>query len=403
MERSTDCDRQYDDRMLHVEITDSIRAFPDMEWDGLAGDDIMSSYGWLRTVEETYTGGMTPVYLAVRQNGRMVAATVAYRIVRPKTNSNLDSVLFGRHASLARTLGLTFMPVLECAPYRNYGKHFLMDERLDASHCHHAMYALLSAMEHYAVGNNMALCFNRVMDTEHQLMVLLGANGYHQTLTFPTNYLDIHWKDFTGYVNAVRKESLNNKKNIKKEINRLKRAGVVIEEMKRLGGDEPRLFELLELNCRKHNQHPLPFKNGFLKKLKQRLGDELSIYISRKQGNITGVSLMFRRGHEAFLSMVGVDYTLARNDGTYFNLTFYPPIEEATRAGVRRLHLGNGQYQTKQRRGCKTSPCYLYYKSFQAARNCVAALYFPLHRAWYRKKQVPSNLQTFLAPPGSQP
>lgn len=382
--------------MIHVDVTNTVKDLPGDEWDALASNDIMSSYGWLRTVEESYTGGMAPVYVAARMNGRMVAATVIYRFDSPKTIFNLDNILFGRHVSIARKLRITFQPVLECASYRNYGKHFLMDKQLDAVLRNQVMQELLSAIESYASRKKMSLCFNRVMDSETHLMDLLDEHGYYQTLTFPTSYLDVDWTDLSGYINIVRQKSLNSKKTIMKEMNQLKRAGVVIEEKKQLGEDEQRLFELLDMNCQKHNEYPLPFKNGFLRKLKQRLSDELSIYISRKQGCITGVSLMFRRGDEAFLSMVGVDYTLVQNDGTFFNLAYYHPIKEATQSGVKRLHFGNGQYQTKQRRGCKTSPCYLYYKSFHTARNYLAAMYFPLHRYWYRKKQTPYNLQTFI-------
>jgi predicted N-acyltransferase len=93
--------------------------------------------------------------------------------------------------------------------------------------------------------------------------------------------------------------------------------------------------------------------------------------------------------------MVGVDHALAGPDATYFMLTYYRPIQYAIDKRLKRIYFGNAQYALKQRRGCKISNSYIFYKSPRPAVNNLVGLWFLVHRIWFEKKHSEYNLQPY--------
>ncbi len=65
-------------KMHTVEIISSIKGLRKEEWDALIGDNIFSSYGWLKTVEETVIGDVSPKYILVKDSGRLIRVAVCY-------------------------------------------------------------------------------------------------------------------------------------------------------------------------------------------------------------------------------------------------------------------------------------------------------------------------------------
>ena len=382
--------------MYRIELIHSIRDVNRGDWDELVGGDVMTSYGWLRSIEETYTQPVHYHYHLLWKEEQLMGAAIAYRHLNKHTNRNLDGIFFGRQKALAQKLRLSFHPVLEISPFRCYGKHLIVDRELEDYQRKQVMLALLNGIETDARKRRLALSFIHVMEPEQDLVRLLKTRGYHWTLDYPVNYLDIEWSDFEGYKQFIGQTSRNMKRNIAKEVNRIKRAGVVIEELGDIGHHELRLWELFNLNYQKYNRDAFPFKPDFARRLKANLPHACRFLVARKNGLVSAVCLMLRSGKEVYIPMIGVDYALAKNDATYFNIGFYHPIREALATGVKRLHLGNAQYLLKRRRGCKASPCYIYYKSFNPYQNRMAALWLVLHRYWFQKKHARYDLQPFV-------
>ena len=105
-----------------------------------------------------------------------------------------------------------------------------------------------------------------VMDHEDRLIRLLRKAGYIETLGYPTNYLDIEWSSFEGYLNYLKKISKNIVKNIKLEMNRNKKSGVTYSVLSHPLEYEDRMWELINNNYVQHNEKSFPFTKEYLKK-----------------------------------------------------------------------------------------------------------------------------------------
>lgn len=379
-----------------IETTSDIRQVSPREWDRLANGDIMSGHGWLKTVQETQTKNMVPRYVLFRERGRLIGASVCYFTDDKADPVNLDTIFLGRLRDLARILGLSFLPTAECYPFRQYGRHFFIEKSLPSAERARVLRRLFIRVEEEAFQDGRSLCFTHVMEHEQELIQLLRAAGYSETMDYPVNYVDIEWPDFEGYKKAVARFNRSMRRNITTEINRNRREGVRIRPLENLTGKEDRLHKLLDMNHRKHHGTPFPFRRDFLRKLKDNLGEDCVIYIAEKKGIISGVSLLLKKGPVGHGLMVGVDHDWAGNDATYFNMTFYRPIQDAIQSRMRRLYMGNAQYVLKQRRGSLISYCYLFYKSPKRVQNAAARAWFPLHRRWYEKKHARFRISQFI-------
>jgi predicted N-acyltransferase len=249
---------------------------------------------------------------------------------------------------------------------------------------------LLETVETNARKEGLSLCFTNVMDDEDEVIRLLRQNGYGRVFGHPLNYLDIEWSSFEGYRDYLKNVSFNAWKIIKREMNKNKKEGVMIETLEDLDGYENRLYELINNNYCKHNGMPMPFKRGFLKTLKENLGKDAVIYVARKKGQLTAVSLFLKRNRVGFMPVVGVDHELSGNDFTYFNIAYYRPIMDAISDRMKRLYLGKAMYELKARRGCKLMPTYLYYRTFNRFTNLAVKPWFALLSARYKRK-IPPN------------
>ena len=305
----------------------------------------------------------------------------------------LDNSMFGRYKKQLRLFGFTFLPSLVCGLIKGPGLHFFCRKNLPGSERQQLFQYLFTAIEREATKNNLPLCFTNVLGKEVELIAMLERNGCHRTLSYPLNSLEIQWPDFAGYLRHVR--CVNGGKKYDKtviglEIKRNRKAGVHIEEVEDPAPEEERLFSLLELNCRDHNQVSFSFRSNFLSRLKANLGTNAVILRARKNGETTGVCLILKRGNIWHGSMVGIDHELAGNDFTYFNLAYYRPIADAIAARAQRIFYGNGLNKTKGRRGCIAWRTYVYYKSNHRLKQILLQPWFVLHRNWYEKKHVQS-------------
>lgn len=372
--------------MHTVEIVNSIKGLKREEWDALIDDNIFASYGWLKTVERTFVGDVSPEYILVKDSGRLIGAAVCY--VSNKTTNpdiNLNNFMFGRLMKYTSKLGISFMPSFICCPMKCHGEHFLVEKGTDEEKRGVIMGELLDAIEKESSAIKLSVSFTNVLDEETELIQLLDKRGYKKMLSLPLNYLDIEWSSFEGYKKYVGRISKNMKQNIKKEINRNRREGVIIKTLEELDGYEGRLYELMNNNYFKYNRIPFPFRREFFKRLKDNLGKDVVIYISVKKDNLTGVCILLKRNEVGYASFVGVDHAFAGNDATYFNIMYYNPIMEAISYKTKKLYFGLGMYELKARRGCKVSDAYVFYKSFNKIKNIAIKPWFDFHSFWIRK------------------
>jgi predicted N-acyltransferase len=380
---------------MEVRIAGSISEMVQKQWDAIAGSSVMSSYGWLKTIEETYIDKILPQIFVITDSIGIVGASVCYIFNKGSVFANFDHVIFGRFSKLARTLKLSFLPALVCSPF-NHGSHFLFRKDLDPETILYARDRLIESIEETAKKNRLPVTFINATVEEAQLGGLLQNHGCHKVLDLPLCYLDICWDSFNGYKSQIKSASKNNWKSIKREINKNRKEGVRIQQIEDVEPYEERIHELVSMNIYAHNRLPFMCSKAFYKRLKENLGNDATIYAAVKEGRISGVCICISKGSLSCATIVGIDHEMSGNDCTYFNLAYYRPIMDAIASGKTQINFGRGMYELKRRRGCKVKNIFFYYKPYTVKQKILAKFLFPIRAMWI-KKMLPAKTRESLS------
>ena len=376
--------------MYSVTIAKSINEIEKATWDALATKDIYTSYGWLKTVEETYLGLIHPRYVLVWCSSELVGGTICEIFSKADNVLTIDSLLFGRLKKVVNKIGISFLPAFICCPFRGHGTHFIIKKELEVRERERVMEHLLDAVETYAADHKLSVFFHNVLNNEASLIQFLHKKDYTATQGYPITYLDTKWSSLSEYKAYIRRTiSKNMAKCISREINKNRKAGVIIQELEKPEEYEERCHELFTNNYWKYNRLPFPFKKEFLRKLKENLGKEVTIYAAFKKGTLIGVNILLARDSIAYLPSIGIDHCMALNDFTYYNMTFYRPIIDCFSRGIRRFYLGNAMYTLKMRRGGKIAGVHVFYKPYHKTTAITVKPWFMLHSFWMLKKLDP--------------
>lgn len=372
--------------MPTLQIIDTIHQIDREEWDSVAGENIFESYGWLKTFEHNYIGDQKPRYFLLREEGRLIAVAACY-ITRPSERVfNSDDTLLGRFKLYASKMGISFLPALICSPWGVFGAHFSFAKHLDSNQAESAATELIQSIENFAYNHQLPILFHNVMDHEISLLRSLNERRYSRAETFPVCYLDVEWSSFEDYLTSVKRISKGNAKMIRREINKNRSEGVVIQQLETADGFQEHLYDLVNRNYLNHNGKPFPYRKAYFKSLKENLGTDAVIYTATKKNKLIGVTVCFREKKSSYLSYIGVDHDSAGNDFTYFNLAYYHPIRDAILDRIERMYYGQALYSVKTRRGCKISNTYTFYKPYRKISQIAVKPWFWLLSLWYRKK-----------------
>ena len=380
---------------MRVEIASNIKEIEKKEWDKLASNNVFSSYGWLKTVEETFIEKIEPLYFFITDSKGIVGASVCYIFNKTNISGNLDHLIFGRFMKQAGRSGLSFLPALICSPLVSHGFHCLIREDINPEERVSVTNNLLYAIEKTALEKRLPLAFVNVMTDETGLNELTRNRGYHKVLDIPLHYLDIKWKTFKGYKDHLKPISRNMWRHLNTEINKNRREGVLIQPVDDVAVYEDRLYELVNMNAYDHNKMPFKFSKAFFKKLKENLSDETTIYMAVKKGKVIGVSIILSRNGVGYMPIVGIDHELSGNDLTYFNIAYYRPIMDAISSGVNRIYFGRSMNEVKRKRGCAVQNIFFYYKPYNIWQKFLAAFLFPGLRMW-KKRILPEEARKIL-------
>jgi len=374
--------------MYTTQVVESITGIEQNQWDALRNDNPYMKYGWLKTYELMNADNVKPLYILVLRDYELVGATVCYIFQKGISYPGLDYSLFGRLRKIASRLTVSLLPALICCPGRGRGKHFLIARDCDSAGKERISRTLLDTIEREANNCSLSIVFNNVLEEDGDLRCLLSKNNYCETLSLPLNYLNVTWNTFKEYKMYVRKIKPSMKKTINREINKSRKEGVIIQPVHMINAYEKELYQLLDANQRKYNARPIPFREGFLSELKHNLNDDVIIYSAVKNGKLQGTSLCLKQNDVAFVTMVGVNHALAKNDCTYFNIAYYRPIEDAISWGIKKMYFGNAMYAMKMRRGCLITDTYIFYKPVKGYLNALIKPWFYIQGKWYKKKFV---------------
>jgi predicted N-acyltransferase len=368
--------------MISIEQVGSLTHVDATEWNELAGENVVASYGWLRTLEETRRGNVSYRYILARTSAGLVG-TVACKIEEDASNSSLNRMLFGRLAKAAQRLHLDAVPCLLCGTGVGAAEPVLVRAGATAEERMHVTATLVQAIEETAREKGWAVCFRQVRRVMSPIVEVLTSRGYLRGSELPTAYLELDpgWHSFADFRQHLKRSHPRTAKNIKGELNRAKRAGLVIEQLNEPAPYRERLHRLLDAHYVRLNREPFPFRAEFFDQLKARLGDRAAIYVARIGAELVGAQVELRGGEEVVLPMIGINHDSGRAGAAYVNLGYNRPIEDSIAAGRRRIYFGKLVYDGKARRGCCSVETDCYLRVWSEFQEHVLRALWPL-RSW---------------------
>jgi predicted N-acyltransferase len=372
--------------MQAIDVFSKISEIPQEDWDRLIRTNVFATHGWLRTVETTYIGDIRPLYVVIREDGKPVGVTVCYVFRKTDTVEDLDDRFFGRLKPLTLKFGISFMPAMVCGSLWGGGDHLAVDPGADPESKFDVMNKLLDVVEGEANRNRLPLNLIDVPEEDLELGAVLRRRGYIRSRHVPTTFLDICWSSFKEYEKYLDNVSHHARKNLRNQGNRNRKSGTTISILENIAEERIRLHELIAMNYRKYWDFPFCFNQDFFSELKQNLGRNAVLHISRKADFITGVATELRHNGTSTVPLVGIDHEMCGNDMTYFVLTSYTPIAEAISSGIRRLYFGQGHYLNKMRLGFRTATLFNWHKSHRPITHPITKLWFAVLSNWNKFK-----------------
>jgi len=372
-----------------VEVVNSLAGIDPRAWNALAGDNVLTSHGWLRTLHTEALGKIEPRYAIVRDADRLVGATAFYLCGPGARHFAPDHLMFGRARSWLGLAGVSFLPAMMLGPLRSLGKPLLVDETLERGRREQVRGVLLDAVEAAARSEKLALHVPNMPADEEETQSLLRRRGYHRTHQFPISYMDVEWSSFDDYLDHLKSFSRNMPRNVHKEMRRCRKAGIVLRTIDDPAAHGARIHELADRHFRRLNGIELPYSPRFFARLHENLGDDLVFYGAFRGGELVGFSLLLRRNDIGYLPILGIDPEKTGGARLYFSICYYGPIADAIARGVKRMYVGKTNYHAKARRGFRTMPVSLYYRAAGRSKHLALRPWFAAHAAWMRRKVAP--------------
>ncbi len=367
-------------------IVDDLNALSAAHWKAVTRSEPALRMEVLRSLGQQVS---RPLHMRafVLEDAEGLAAAALFREILPSTDySPLDSLLFGRARRFCSELRVDLRPYLSFNLPLG-GAAAISVREAPAEEEHRRLDALLDGIESYAAQCKFGIGFMRV-ERESAANIALRDRGYLETDTLPTTILSVEWPDLDGYVEHLRRSSINAADTVRQERGRARKQGIVIRRIPASEASAVDLYRLAYSHYRQKNGSEPAYTADFFARLAQELGEDFVLFEARRNDIRTALLGVVRSADLAWVSWVGFEAVNRPRDFTYFNLVYYALAEYAPSAGIRKLLYGNGAYEAKLRRGCQLRECSVFYRPHSAAVRAGACPFFVVHRAWQRRKRA---------------
>jgi predicted N-acyltransferase len=344
--------------------------------DSLA-DDGFFTYGYFKTVETSEAFNITPFYLAVADEDKIVAIASCYI---DSSNQFLGLGKFPLTRGIANAVNhFGFRPnhlIVGYSPNSFHSK-ILLKENCDAK----MILSLLSKKINDICRSEKILfsSFLHVPESERLLIETLEDFGYLKFPSVNTFYLDINWSSFDEYLESL--ESHKIRTTVRREIKKCRENGVIFTEEK----DFKNLSIILSnLNSTLYSKYKgvSPHNALFFRKLSEYAKDKTRVLVAKRSDQIVGFSLSLEQKDVLDVHLCGFDYgTQTKTDFTYFNASYYVPIRLAIEEGIKKVHFSINSDREKLKRGCKLEKTF----SFIKCHNKILA---PLYSLYSNKRRL---------------
>jgi uncharacterized protein len=317
-------------------------------------DDPFFTYGWFKTLETQRAFKVSPIYIAIYDDKKIIAFAPFFIDLIEKQSKTLFSKLFNS----INLFGFSLNKQLMCYSPRCYRCKILFLGDINKKM---VLSLLCKEIDSICLEQKILKSqFAFVSEFDDFLFDTFENYGYQRILGITTYYIDILWNNFDDYLNSLKHSTRGN---VRREIKKCKENGVTIEE-----SDWSLLSEKLDelynnLYLRYNKGAVKVFDSYFFNKLNIYAEEMTKLFTAKKNGEIIGFSLSLRHKDVLDVVLVGFDYDAqSKTDFSYFNLTYYAPINWAIENGVKKMYFRLTMEKIKIERGCKPEKTFFFVK-----------------------------------------
>ena len=381
---------------LHLIVRESIADVPRGAWESLTATDVHGQYGWLHSLEAGADGAKEPLYFLLYRDDELVAAAAGYRYCRDGRPNRPGELLFGKAFRLATAMHLVPKKILYIGPLFGHGRYIFWDRKYDEHeairHIQDLVGAILSCKE---IGDRATLVFGRIPSDEVELLAALRQLGCLDTRSWPISYIDLPWNDFEDYVSSLARRGKNMPTKVRHEVSAPAKHAVRIEEVGDFSSCASEIYGLFEDTYRKYAGFRPDFSPRLVEALaaRHRQGCVMSVASTDHAVPKLGAALLLTANGNAAGSLIGMaDEEVNRKAFTYFHLAFYAPIRHCITRGIRRIYLGGGHREAKQKRGCKEMDVHLFLRPAGLVASVFWHLWLLFHRYRVQRKSARQSI-----------
>lgn len=199
-----------------------------------------------------------------------------------------------------------------------------------------------------------SVAFLYVQPEETELSAALHRAAFLEVPTALRANLRLPGTTFEDYLASLGRDA---RKGVARIRRRLARQGVTVRQLLLRDADDRLIEELVGLRMKhraKYGRRPdTAGERSQLHTLRESFGERGRLQLAVADGRTIGFCLFLDAGGIRHAWMTGTDYADPRSDGTYFEVCYHAPIEEAYLTGCRELSFSYGAEANKLERGCR--------------------------------------------------
>ncbi len=327
---------------MELEITDTIRAVTEREWEKLAGTNPERSYRWFKTIEESGMRGMH--YVLLKESGNLRAAACCYPM-----KERLHSIE---------------MKFLEVRSPLGTSLTFFSETPQHAS-------LLMKGLREIQKKEDLQGILILDLRKEEFETVKKQVEGFMEFLIGDTTYIDLDFADFNDYLSSLsRKKRKSIRHTVNKGQKRFNLKPVFTNEISKWKKVAYRLQGYL---CEEHNDYRRHLTEEFYDALERNLKENAELLLFLKSDIPIFFVLSLNTPEISLYKFLGSDPDY-RDCQAYF-LMYYEGIRKAIERRQKRIYFGPTTYEFKEKIGCKREELFALAKMENPALNLALKSY----------------------------
>ncbi|MDO8662855.1 MAG: GNAT family N-acetyltransferase [Candidatus Omnitrophota bacterium] len=355
--------------MLNFSIAKSLNEIPRQEWDNLFGEELIESYGYLKTLEAGGVKEFAFGYLVGKRNSHIVLILpffimdFSFAMLAPEFLHKLANI-FNRWLSMKIIfLGSPTTEGFSMGLSPNEDAEAILDQAIEELRA-------FSRKEKIA-----AMAFYNLSSKYLKLAEYLKRKKFLKMETLPTTTIDIKAESLEEYIQGLGK---NTRKDLKKKLRRSQELVQLKTETRvEISDIIDDVYRLYMNNVNDADVHFETLTKEFFLNICRNMPGVAKYFITYDQHKIVAFNLCLIKDGVFIDKFIGFDYAVAHQYHLYYT-TFCQNMDWCIKNEMRVYQPGFSDYHPKIRLGAQLIPLDIYAKAFNPLLNALIRLIKPL-------------------------